>query len=404
METYTVRYSEPSEAVKVAGEYDVVVIGGGVAGVAAALAARRCGCSSVILEKGTMMGGLATMGLITWYLPLCDGHGRKIISGIAEELLYKSIEYGYDTLPAEWRGGPAKVENPSGRYKTRFSPAEFNAAMEEMLKNEGVDFVYDTLFTAPVMEDGRCKAVLVEEAGGKRAYLGKVFIDASGDCDLACRAGADTADSDNNISYWTYNTDMELLKKAVETEHILDAMDVHWYGDIPRTKEPKLPLVYVRNAEEVTEYVVKGRKCFLDDIKAKGKGQDHASLVVGSMPQVRTTKRIEGEYTLTPDDVNKHFEDSVGAICDWRKPGPVYEIPYRSLYSPKIKNVFTAGRCIAAKDDAWEVTRVIPPAALTGQASGTAAAMMVRDNTGCAQVDIKALQKKLSEDGVMIHF
>src|SRR5512145_2221418 len=94
-----------SNQIPIAGKYDVIVAGGGIAGVAAALAARRSGCRVLLIEKSVMLGGLATLGFIAYYLPLCDGRGKKVSGGIAEELLHLSIKYGYGDLPPEWKDG-----------------------------------------------------------------------------------------------------------------------------------------------------------------------------------------------------------------------------------------------------------------------------------------------------------
>ena len=91
--------------VPIAGKYDVIVVGGGIAGVGAALGARRNGCKVLMIEKSVMLGGLATLGFIAYYLPLCDGYGKKVTGGIAEELLYLSIKYGYNNLAPEWKDG-----------------------------------------------------------------------------------------------------------------------------------------------------------------------------------------------------------------------------------------------------------------------------------------------------------
>jgi len=106
-----------------------------------------------------------------------------------------------------------------------------------------------------------------------------------------------------------------------------------------------------------------------------------------------------GAYTLGALENRKYFEDSVGLTGDWRKAGPCYEIPYRTLYTPGVPNLITAGRQISVTDAMWDITRVIPACAVTGEAAGTAAAM-----TGdFPALDIKALQQRLAESGVKLH-
>lgn len=109
-----------SNRIPVVDSYDVIVVGGGIAGVAAAVAARRSGSRVLLIEKSVVLGGLATLGFIAEYLPLCDGRGTKVTGAIAEELLRLSIKYGYDDLPPEWRDGLGV--GAKGRYRTFFSP------------------------------------------------------------------------------------------------------------------------------------------------------------------------------------------------------------------------------------------------------------------------------------------
>lgn len=156
------------------------------------------------------------------------------------------------------------------------------------------------------------------------------------------------------------------------------------------------------DARDVTEFVLAGRRMAKEFVKKKDKKQ-YSLLALPGMAQFRTTRRITGFYELTSADVFARFEDSVGCVGDWRKAGPIYEIPYRTLIAPGLKNMLTAGRTIAAKDDAWEVTRVIPVAALTGQAAGTAAALALESGEDVAQIDIQKLQTFLEDTGVLIH-
>jgi len=119
-----VEYILETKKTAVYGEYDVIIIGGGITGVSAALAAARNGSKVLLAEKTIVLGGLATSGHVVIYLPLCDGRGHKVISGISEELLYASIKYGYNNLPDKWRGGPWEADT-NERYRTVFNAPAF---------------------------------------------------------------------------------------------------------------------------------------------------------------------------------------------------------------------------------------------------------------------------------------
>ncbi len=120
---------------------------------------------------------------------------------------------------------------------------------------------------------------------------------------------------------------------------------------------------------------------------------------IATIPQIRMTRRIDGIFTQNDGDISREHTDSVGLFPDWRKAGPVYELPFSTLYGKKISNLITAGRCISVTDSMWDITRVIPVCAVSGQAAGTAAA--ITDNF--ADTDIKRLQKLLKSTGVMLH-
>ncbi|MPN17824.1 hypothetical protein SDC9_165179 [bioreactor metagenome] len=121
------------------------------------------------------------------------------------------------------------------------------------------------------------------------------------------------------------------------------------------------------------------------------------------MPQFRKTYCIEGDYVLADDQNNLHFEDSIGMLPDWRKSGPVWEIPFRSLYSRRMGGLLAAGRCTAASGDAWEITRVIPSAAMTGQVAGLAAAMSIEQGKEPWELEVADLQKRLRKLGFKLH-
>jgi hypothetical protein len=394
---------EENRKISIEGAYDVIVVGGGVAGTAAAIAAARNGCSTLLIEKSVMLGGLATMGSIAIYLPLCDGRGNKVVGGIAEELLRLSIKYGYDNLPSEWAGGPVRVETKQ-RYQTIFSPPEFVLALDEIMLQEGVSLLFDTLFCTPVTEDRTCRAVVVENKSGRAAYTAKCFVDATGDADLAFRSGCQCVESDNWLSYWLYSTNLASMEEALRGGRIERAIHLEQLGaDNTGLGAPEGARKYSgTDAAEVTEFILEGRRMARERIMNREK-EAQSYLSLPGMAQLRTTRRIAGRYTLSGEDSSRSFADSIGCTGDWRKRGPIHEIPYRCLTTESMDNILAAGRCIATRGEAWEVCRVIPPAAMTGQAAGSAAALAVRNNCRVQAIDLDELQTLLSDTGILLH-
>ena len=396
----------------VRGSYEVIVVGGGVAGVAAALAARRNGCSTLLVEKSVVLGGLATLGLVTIYLPLCDGRGHKVIGGIAEELLHASIRYGPDSLPDAWRDGPA-VADTDKRYMTSFNAASFVLALDELIEEAGVDLLLDTVFSRPLMEGDTCRGIAVENKSGRSAYRAQVVVDATGDCDVMALAGAACVDGENVLSFWAESVDLARMARAAEAGNPGRAIaSARWGAGIGREGEvfgyqfvdeaPGALRFHGISGEDVTRFVLEGRKLARKAV-VESKGDTLLTALPG-MAQYRTTRRIRGCRELTADDMFRRMDDSVGCINDWIRPGPVFEVPYGALIAPEVRNVIAAGRIIAAAGDVWGAARVIPPAALTGQAAGTAAALAAQGGTDLHALPVAALQENLAETGVIVHW
>jgi hypothetical protein len=396
-------FLKETNQVPVAGRYDVIVVGGGIAGIAAALAARRNGSRVLIVEKSVVLGGLATLGLIAYYLPLCDGRGRKVSGGIAEELLHLSIKYGYNDLAPEWKDGSGTGSEK--RYTSIFSPPEFIYALDELMAREGIHLLFDTVFCKPVMEGNRCQAVIVENKSGRMAYRAKVFVDSSGDADLFFRAGEKGVEEKNYLAFWFYRTDLKAMKKAVESGSIVNGISLEWRGSFLPDGSYNLGGKEYKgtNAKDITRFILDGRKILREEI-AKNRKVNGSLIALPGMAQYRRTRRIKGRYLLKETDALKHFDDSIGCTGHWRKPGIVYEIPYRTLVANNYVNLLASGRVISASGDAWEATRVIPPAAVTGQAAGTAAALAIKGKCPVGEIPISALQKSLQDAGVLLHY
>jgi len=399
--------TEQAREIPVAGEADVVVIGGGLAGVSAALAAARCGAKVILLEKSVILGGLATLGHVCIYLPLDDGAGHKIYGGLAEELLHACIRYGYDDLPDCWRGGPDAVENPTGRYRATFNIPAAVCALDELLEEAGVEVVFDTAFCAPLMDGGRVRGVLAENKSGRVCYLAKMFVDASGDSDLLYRAGAKTETRDDNIvSHWAHEIDLSdpRTRQGIEEQSVLRAMPLRWLGLQPDKDNAGslIPTYDGTTSEGVNGYIRTSRRLARDYIKAHNR-PGWAFMTLPLMPQFRMTRRLVGAKELALDP-GVSIPDSIGCVIfSLAAPAAVFEFPYAGLYDADIPNVLAAGRMVSAGGKGWEIMRFIPACVLTGQAAGTAAALAAKQGCAVQALEVSALQETLAAAGVKIH-
>ena len=325
-------------------------------------------------------------------------------AGLMVELLHESIRYGHSTLPEEWREG-GDFKNTAQRYETRFNPNGFVLALDELVRREGIDVLFDSVFCRPVMKDGACEGVAVETKGGRLGFEGRMVVDTTGDAEVLDKAGARCVNGDNWLSYYAYVTSLEDARKAVMEEDIRHAVRYrHWGANRLGKRAPEGSRKYTgRDARDISEFIMDGRRLASSEL-AFADPKDKALVALPAMAQLRTVRRNEGYYVLKEGDANKHFDDSVGSISDFDRPGPLYEIPYRTLIAEGMHNIITAGRSIAAEGEAWEITRVIPPCALTGQAAGTAAAVAIEQGCSLEDVPIALLQKRLEASGVMIHF
>lgn len=378
---------------KVTKSCDVLVCGGGFAGISAALAAARQNKKVILLERQFMLGGLGTAGLITIYLPLCDGMGRQVSFGIAEELLHLSVSMGAEALyPDNWLDSDnvSRRTAKDKRFEVRYNAQLFAILSEKLLLSEGVEIIYGTYAVAVDKREDKLAAVIVENKSGRQAIAATSVVDATGDCDIAYFAGVptETFRAGNGLAAWYYYISSVGFDLRVLNVGSIDGSDAseQRYSGLEGT--------------EISTFVCDSHEAILKDVMQKRTADPaHTPVTVATVPQFRMTRRIVGEYTQHDTEMHTYFEDSIGMVSDWRQRGPVYEVPFRTLYAKNVKNLIVAGRCTSVTDEMWDIMRVIPCCAVTGEAAGTAAAM----TDDFAKLDIKALQAKLTENGVVLH-
>ncbi len=358
------------------GSYDVIVVGGGIAGVSAAVSAARGGVRVLLIEKLINLGGLATSGLISWYEPLCDGRGRQMIGGIAEELIRLAVRDCFDTLPESWGGS----EHRDGRFATHFSPTVFSLALDRFVLGSGAALRFDTYATYPLMEGRHCVGVICESADGRELIEGKAIIDATGSASICRRAGMPTVCGENFMSCVAHYIDDECIERYRQTGRQSElrkwfAVGSNMFG---HGHPEGMKKTVGDSADELNEYILTGKKMLLDKVREKRKGGFDLT-AISTMPQLRTIRRIVGAEDFEAID-GKPCDNPIGVCGDFRpgREGKHYMIPYGALVHPDFDNLFACGRIISAPaGDGWEVARVIPTCALTGEAAGKAAAESV---------------------------
>ena len=348
-------------------DYDVIVAGGGIAGVAAALAAARAGAETLLLEKEYALGGLATLGLIIVYLPIDDGLGEKMSASISEELARCALTLGPGKVPDVWADENATAEQRKGtRYEVRYNAASMMIAAERLLQEAGVHLLYDVRLTGADTQGDRVETVYIETKRGRMALTARAFIDCTGDADLCWFAGETTVDDDTNRrTGWYYSFNGSKLQLHMQSDPIYDA--------IPEDSR----LYSGTDPEQISQHLQDMRRMIVthaEGLRAQG-DPDAYPLLIPTYHGMRMTRRLETGTHFSEDDQDfAWFRDAIGMIGNWKHPGHRYSIPYRAIKAEHLCNLYAAGRCCCADKSGWDLTRVIPSCAVTGEAAGLAAA------------------------------
>ncbi len=375
--------------------YDIVVCGGGVAGVAAALASARQGLKTCLIEKTVFTGGLATTGNVLIYLPLSERGGKQVTFGISEELMRESVNYG---------PGVANVINDWSKGHTSvFNPSSFIMRLDEILVANKVDVWFDSLACGVKVSRGSLVAVEVENKSGRGVIKGKRFVDATGDADIAFRAGAPCAVGENHMTYWSTGMTPLLAQKILSEEGCSARellMPVGAWDDGSNAPAGMRKFNGV-DSKDVSEFIITGRrllreKCAAEQAKLGPNGRSkYFPIGLPAMANFRTTRRIEAEYVLKRGDDFKHFDDCCGLVAEWKRGEEIWELPYRAIVPKKVKNLLTAGRCIGSDGWAWSVFRVIQAAAMSGEVAGLASALSLERGVSPDKLPVAELQAEL---------
>jgi 2-polyprenyl-6-methoxyphenol hydroxylase-like FAD-dependent oxidoreductase len=413
----------PQPSIPVSAEVDVLVVGGGSAGIAAAVAAARGGAQVMLVERFSYLGGLATGGLIILLLTMDDGSGRQAVAGLCQEVvdrMEKRDAVYYPPKP-EWNDlDPKLVErysqwglvwgspSPEGhrvRYSVAFEPHEFIFAADQMLKEAGVQPLYQTWACEPIVEDGNISALVVQNKNGRHAIAARVFIDATGDGDVFAAAGEQF--ELERVHPWLWFQMSKVDVAAVPARGLFfhtpggARVLVPWGGEARVRRK-----IDATNPAEVSEALIECREMVMaeaDRLRASVPGFQEATVsLMADQLGITESRRLQGDYVMTREDLDRPFDDVIARTGHWTKYDCVYNIPYRSLLPRTLGNLLVAGRCISVDHRVHHATKEIPPCMATGEAAGTAAALAVKSGVSVKQLDVTLLQQQLRDQGAII--
>jgi len=403
------KYLEPAKEIDVAGEYDVIIVGGGPAGLAAAIASGRSKAKTLLVEQFGYLGGTATASLminLNGFRNQKEPDSTQTVKGIAQEIVLELHKLdGLGKSPYEQK--EYDIEKGELSYSYCVDPEKFKYVTLKMVDDAGVDILFHTYFCDVIMEGNDLKGIIVENKSGRTALFAKVVVDASGDGDVAARAGA---------PFWEAGPDDNAMKDNIMYK-ISGLGDAKFgscrYGDSSVVWGPGG--VWCRNdAWEISRAEVKTRLQVFEHFQGiMEKNPELKGAYVAETPPligIRQTRFIEGEYKLTADDAitGRRFDHVVSisscaiiSYYGYRRylEHEGYDIPYGCLVPKVVDNLLISGRCISSEQQPYESHRAIIPIMAIGQAAGAAAALSANSNVKPRDLDVPQLQNILMEQG-----
>jgi hypothetical protein len=391
------------------GHYEVVVAGGGPSGFIAALASARSGAQTLLLERYPFLGGNGVAGLMTCYNGFRNQkppEALQTVKGIPAEYIAELVRLGgiadMDNYAKQIPHDVTKGDLP---YCIGFDPEAAKVAMLNLVKKEGVSLRLHSWVVAPMLDGSHVTGVIVESKSGRQAIAADIVIDATGDGDIAARAGAP-------------------FMGPAEKGDRMDMSLMYRLGGVPASIKDSFGGIRIGDrvvrwgpgfggdgldVENLTRAEAEGRIKLWEQVQQLRKQPGMESLYLMQTATgigVRETRRIAGEYTVTEQDAIKgtHFPDVIAISSN---PMPSYhgrrfffehegfDIPYRSLVPQKIDGLVLTGRCISCAQAPFQSARSMAPAMAVGHASGCAAALAAKGRLAPRSLDVKSLQKLL---------
>jgi FAD-dependent oxidoreductase family protein len=391
----------PRHEISVISETDVLVVGGGCAGVIAALAAARTGAKTTLVERYGCFGGLWTGGLVLIVLAthsVEDSGLTRCVRGIGDELLNRLLKI---------KGGI--IDQAPGKRNPTSDPEATKYVMAEMLREAGVEILLHSWVTNAIMDGNSIRGVVLESKAGCHAIKSKVVVDASGDGDVFGAAGAAHVRHIHRIGLVHRLGNVDRVdsgkvadkKKAPNTKSNTPIPSVRWVN-------MQGPQGDCLNVKTLTQCELDGRRAVWNRLKAIQETPGHEQVFLldtASQLGIRASRTLTGlaESKIDETLANKKYRDVVGVGGGDSFVGDrSCQIPYGALVPVKLDGLLAAGRCVAADNLMLNYTRLIGPCLVTGQAAGAAAAMAVDCKCRPRDVDVPQLQKLLKTQGAYL--